>query len=217
VRRLLAEARTLGVREVFFTGGEPFILPDIYPMIDAAAAWFVTTVLTNAMLLRGRRLERLVAVNRPSLRIQVSLDDSEPGVHDRFRGEGTWQRTVEGIRLLQAAGLRVRIATTVTPGGIRRIAHVRAFVRDELGIADEDHIVRPLVHRGASTEGLETSRAELVPEIAVDRDGVYWHPVGMHEDLLVTTELFPLRAALEQIAALMATLETNTARPFRCG
>ena len=216
-RRLLDEAGALGVREVFFTGGEPFILPDIYEMIAAATPRFRTTVLTNAMLLRGRRLERLRAIDHPNLRVQVSLDDSEPGVHDLYRGAGSWRRTIEGIGLLREAGFRVRIATTVTPEGMPRIAAVRAFVRGELGIADEDHIVRPLVRRGVAAEGIDVGQTDLVPEITVDADGVYWHPVGTGEDLLVTREIFPLRAALERIGALAVSNEGTPSRPFHCG
>ena len=215
VLRLLAEARALGVREIFFTGGEPFIRPDIYPMIAAATPHFRTTVLTNALLLRGRRLERLRAVDHADLRIQVSLDDSEPGAHDLYRGPGSWRRAVEGIRLLRAAGLRVRIASTVTPEGLTRLPALRAFVRDVLGVADEDHVVRPLVRRGAASAGLEIERSGLVPEITADLNGVYWHPVGTDADLLVTSDLFPLRAAIERIAEQMAAPEPAGGRPFR--
>jgi len=215
VSQLLDEASALGIRDVFFTGGEPFILPDIYAMIARATPRFATTVLSNAMLLRGRRLEKLRTVNHPNLFIQVSLDDSEPGVHDAYRGPGSWHRALEGIRLLQANGIRVRIATTVTPEGIGRIPAVRAFVRDELGVADEHHIVRPLLKRGFAETGLEVGRAELVPEMTVDVNGVYWHPVGTDPDLLVTTAIFPLRGAIEQIARLSQADGAPRGQPFR--
>ena len=215
VLRLLAEARALGLQEIFFTGGEPFIRPDIYPMIAAATPHFRTTVLTNALLLRGRHLERLRAVNHANLRIQVSLDDSEPGAHDLYRGSGSWRRAVEGIRLLRTVGLRVRIASTVTPEGLTRVPALRAFVRDVLDDADEDHVVRPLVRRGAARAGIEIDRSGLFPEITVDVNGVYWHPVGTDRDLLVTPDLFPLRAAIERIAEQMAAPEPAGGRPFR--
>jgi pyruvate-formate lyase-activating enzyme len=213
--KLLDEARALGITNVFFTGGEPFILPDIFAMIAHATPHFVTTVLSNAMILRGKRLERLKAVNHPNLYIQVSLDDSEPGVHDLYRGSGSWKRALEGIRLLQGANIQVRVATTVTPEGVARIPHVRAFVRDVLGIVDEHHIVRPLLKRGFAETGLEVDRSELVPEMTVDVNGVYWHPVGTDADLLVTTEIFPLRGAIERIAALTQSSGPVRQQPFR--
>ena len=54
VRRIVDEAVALGFQRLFFTGGEPFILDDIYEMLAYAAARAETIVLTNASLLRGR-------------------------------------------------------------------------------------------------------------------------------------------------------------------
>src|SRR6267378_8639383 len=47
VRRALAEAEALGVREVYFTGGEPFLHREIVPLLEASLSMAATTVLTN--------------------------------------------------------------------------------------------------------------------------------------------------------------------------
>ena len=112
VRRLLDEAEPLGLERVFFTGGEPFILNDIYDMLAYSSSRFRTTVLTNAMLLRGKRLQRLCGIPNENLSVQVSLDGARPEAHDPYRGEGTWAKTVEGIRLLQSNGFHVCVSTT---------------------------------------------------------------------------------------------------------
>jgi len=57
VRRIATEAAELGVSEIFVTGGEPFLLPDIGRILAACADAAPTTVLTNGMLFAGRRLE----------------------------------------------------------------------------------------------------------------------------------------------------------------
>ena len=62
-RRIAAEAADLGVTEIFVTGGEPFLLPDIAPSVAACAAAAPTTLLTNGMLFSGRRLEWLRALS----------------------------------------------------------------------------------------------------------------------------------------------------------
>ncbi|HXQ36093.1 MAG TPA: radical SAM protein, partial [Anaerolineales bacterium] len=108
VQRLVDEAVELGFEHVFFTGGEPFLLNEIYEMLAYSSARIKTTVLTNAMLLRGARLEKLCAVANEDLIVQVSLDGGRPEDHDAYRGAGTWEKTVEGIKLLQEAGFRVR-------------------------------------------------------------------------------------------------------------
>lgn len=215
-RALLDEAALLGVRELFLTGGEPFLLPDIFEMLALALPRFKTTVLTNAMIVRGKKLEALSLLGREHLFLQVSLDDAAPGLHDAFRGAGSWERTVEGIRLLQARGFTVRVATTVTPELEPRLAEVRRFVEVDLGIAPEHHIVRPLLKRGFSEEGLSVGKESLMPELTVDDAGVYWHPAGTDDDLRVARDQGTLRVALEEVARLLATRgASKTLQPFR--
>ncbi|HKY52877.1 MAG TPA: radical SAM protein, partial [Anaerolineales bacterium] len=115
VKRLVDEAVELGFEHIFFTGGEPFVLNEIYEMLAFSSARIKTTVLTNAMLLRGKRLQELCDIANENLIVQASLDGGRPEDHDAYRGKGTWEKTVEGIRLLQAQGFRVRIGTTETP------------------------------------------------------------------------------------------------------
>src|SRR5512143_3763470 len=93
VRQLVDEALALNFTEVFFTGGEPFILDEIYAMLAYASARLKTTVLTNAMLLKNQRLERLCAIRNDNLIVQVSLDGAQPDQHDAYRGTGSWLKT----------------------------------------------------------------------------------------------------------------------------
>ena len=60
-------------------------------------------------------------------------------------------------------------------------------------ITEEDRVIRRIALRGAAGEGVAITRADLVPEVTITADGVYWHPVGAEDDdLLVTREIFPL-------------------------
>src|SRR5262250_2994785 len=82
VRRIAAEAAELGVAEIFVTGGEPFLLADIGEILAACSAAAPTTVLTNGMLIVGRRLETLRALPRERLTLQISVDSSTAARHD---------------------------------------------------------------------------------------------------------------------------------------
>src|SRR5512141_2199211 len=84
VQQLIDEALALDFAEVFFTGGEPFILDDIYDMLAYSSARLQTTVVTNAMLLKGTRLERLTAIKNERLSVQVSLDGARAAQHDAY-------------------------------------------------------------------------------------------------------------------------------------
>ena len=61
---------------------------------------------------------------------------------------------------MQGAGFRVRLGTTETPANAAHLDELRHFRRG-MGIADADHIVRPLARRGFATEGAEVSVATL--------------------------------------------------------
>jgi MoaA/NifB/PqqE/SkfB family radical SAM enzyme len=198
VQRLVDEALALGFSEIFFTGGEPFVLNDIYDMLTYSAARIKTTVLTNAMILRGTRLDRLTAIAQDNLIVQVSLDGATADDHDAYRGKGSWDKTLEGIRLLQERGFRVRLSTTETPVNSPRLADVCDLHRS-LGIPDSDHFVRPLARRGYSKEGLDLSMSNLLPEVTVSLEGVFWHPLSTDADMLVSRHLFPLSASVARI------------------
>ena len=215
VRQVVDEAITLGFGHLLFTGGEPFVLDDIYDMLAYASARAQTTVLTNAMLLHGSRLERLAAIASDRLTIQVSLDGARPEQHDAYRGTGTWLKTMEAIRRLQERGFHLRLSTTETPANIDHIDELQAL-RRSLGIPEEGHVIRPLAHRGFAQEGIEVAVDNLMPEVTVTVDGVFWHPLASpsSRDMQVSSEIFPLAAAVDCIEQqLDSLLLANDGRP----
>ena len=190
VQQITREATELGVKEIFVTGGEPFLLEDIGEILIACARAAPTTVLTNGMLFTGRRAEALRALPRDRVVLQISLDSATPERHDLHRGPGTWARTREGIQRARAEGFRVRLAATVSSDA--EADEFRQFLEDE-HIAEEDRVIRRIALRGAAIEGLAITRTDLVPEVTITAEGVYWHPVGAEDkDLLVTRDIFPL-------------------------
>ena len=197
LQRIAKEAAELGVSEMFVTGGEPFILPDIGEILLACAAAAPTTVLTNAMLLVGRRLETLRSLPRDRVTLQISLDSPTPELHDRHRGKGTWARALRGIEHARAAGFRVRLAATVSSDS--EAEEFRRFL-DEQQVAEDDRVIRRIALRGFAPTGIAVARADLLPEITITAEGVYWHPVGAEDiDLLVTRDIFPLAAAFAAV------------------
>lgn len=208
VRRLVDEAIQLGFEHIYFTGGEPFILDDIYEMLAYSSAKIKTTVLTNAMLLRGKRLDKLRAISNRDLIVQVSLDGGRPEDHDAYRGAGSWEKTVEGIRLLQENGFRVRLGTTETPVNSRHLDKLCEYHRS-IGIPDEDHFVRPLAKRGYSREGIELEMRNLIPEVTVNLDGVFWHPLSTDGDMQVERALFPLARSVQEIKKQLTQISST--------
>ena len=167
-----------------------------------------TNVLTNAMLLSRKRLEKLLSVANDNLVLQVSLDGGIPEHHDAYRGQGTWTKTVEGIKTLQAHGFHVRLSTTETPANSARLDKICEF-HQALGIPEEDHFTRPLAKRGFSQEGRTVDKTNLVPEVTVGLDGVYWHPISTDRDMRVSEDIFPLKAAVGCIQEQLEAIANN--------
>ncbi len=116
VARYLDEAQREGmpVEEVGFTGGEPFMNPDLPKMLaDTLGRGLRALVLTNAMRpLKNKRMELLSlhAVHGGALTLRVSVDHYEPAKHERVRGIGTWSPMIEGLRWLTQHGFRLHVA-----------------------------------------------------------------------------------------------------------
>ena len=143
------------------------------------------------MLLHNKRLEKLIAIQKPGLFVQVSLDGASPEQHDPYRGRGSWAKTINGINALLQAGFKVSISTTITPLNSDHMDEICRF-HLALGIPEEKHIIRQLAHRGYSTDGIEVNHSNLVPEITINHESAYWHPISTDEDLLISKTIFPL-------------------------
>ena len=217
VRRIAREAAELGVSEIFVTGGEPFMLPEIGEILAVCAAAAPTTVLTNGMLFAGRRLEMLRSLPRERVKLQISLDSPTPERHDSHRGKGTWARTREGIERARAEGFRVRLAATVSTDA--EAEEFRCFL-DAHHVSEEDRVIRRIALRGFATQGIALAKADLVPEVTITAEGVFWHPVGAEDnDLLVSREIFPLTdsfAAVRRAFDREFDHERRLARIFNC-
>ncbi len=117
VRSYLEASRDHAVREYYFTGGEPFLHPDMIPILGDALELGPATVLTNATAFTEEELDglgRLFEASRYSLEVRVSLDGFTPETNDAIRGEGTFEQAVEGIRGLVERGLLPIVTATRT-------------------------------------------------------------------------------------------------------
>lgn len=182
VKALVDEAVMEGFTEVYLTGGEPFLEPDIVEMVLYATERLDVVLLTNGMLYQGWRLEQLKRLaGRERLVLQTSIDAASAAGHDANRGLGSWQKAMDGLRLAVGLGLPVRVGMTETPDNGHEVEPLRALLAG-MGITGKDFAVRPLVARGFSQVGAEIADDNTVPELTVTADGVHWHPAGADLD-----------------------------------
>ncbi len=110
------EERGWPVREIGFTGGEPFMNPQMIDMARAALErGYRVLILTNAMrpMMRDRMQAGLVALQRDhgaALCLRVSLDHHRAELHDSMRGKGSHARTLQGMEWLRDQGIAMTVA-----------------------------------------------------------------------------------------------------------
>ena len=111
----------LDTREIGFTGGEPFMNPDILDMLgEVLDRGFECLVLTNAMRPMMKCAEGLLRLREDygdRLGIRVSIDHHEQALHEEERGERSWAPVVEGLRWLSDSGFNVTAAGRTLWGG----------------------------------------------------------------------------------------------------
>ena len=141
----LDELDALGTgEEVGFTGGEPFMNPEMLPMLaDTLERGYRALVLTNAMKPMMKCAAGLKALNErhgDRLVIRVSVDHYSRELHEAERGANTWAKMVEGLGWLAANGFTVDVAGRTRWGedvGELRAGYARLFA--DLGLPVDAH------------------------------------------------------------------------------
>jgi molybdenum cofactor biosynthesis enzyme MoaA len=131
VRRFLDESVGLGVKEYYFTGGEPFLHRDMVAILEMTLAYGPATVLTNGTVLQDdwlRRLRQAEDGSPYSLEFRVSLDGFTAADNDAVRGAGTFDRTLGGIRALVEHGFLPIVTMARTGDDQDDAALVNGFV-----------------------------------------------------------------------------------------
>jgi AdoMet-dependent heme synthase len=156
VKRHLREAEALGVKEYYFTGGEPFMNREIFEILEATLVLGPASVLTNGLLIppeTAARLRRLSDASDYSLDLRVSIDGWDAATNDPVRGAGTFERILAGIRNLAAAGLNPVVTVTEACAGASTgpgRTHFLELLRS-IGLTKPRLKVMPLLRLGAET------------------------------------------------------------------
>lgn len=157
VCRRLQESVAWGVKEYYFTGGEPFLNPQMVSMLVETLRFGPATVLTNGTVFKDAWLSQLQQAEAGScyaLEFRVSIDGFSPESNDPIRGEGTFKRAISGVRQLVEHGfLPIITAARTWPdeqeaevvGQFVAMLHASGYARPRLKIL-------PTLHLGAEEE-----------------------------------------------------------------
>ncbi|GGB02676.1 radical SAM protein [Allosediminivita pacifica] len=110
------EQRNWGVSEIGFTGGEPFMNPEMIEMARACLErGYEVLILTNAMapMMRPKVKDGLIGLQRDfgsRLTLRISVDHWSAAMHDTERGTGAFEKTLRGMRWLRDQGIQMAVA-----------------------------------------------------------------------------------------------------------
>ena len=118
IEPFVQEALLFGAEQFSFTGGEPFVIPEMVPILDYALDYNPCLVLTNATEPLLNCLYQVAPlVKKPfPLNFRVSLDHSVAEKHDAFRGSGNFELSLKTMGKLHRLGFKVSIARQGTAG-----------------------------------------------------------------------------------------------------
>jgi len=118
VRPFIDEAGALGTEQFSFTGGEPFVIPDIVTILDYALDRNPCLVLTNATEPLLNQLQQISALIHKAfpLSFRVSLDYPDPIRHDAGRGKGNFALSLKAMSELHQLGFNISIARQSAAG-----------------------------------------------------------------------------------------------------
>jgi radical SAM protein with 4Fe4S-binding SPASM domain len=132
---LLDELKDAGTLYLAFTGGEAFVSPELWPLVDRASALgFAITILSNGVKLDDPAvIERLATI--PQFQgLDVSVYGGTPETSDAFTGvPGAFDRMVAGLKAAKNAGIRTQLKFVLTAGNAGEVPQMLALA-DTLGL-----------------------------------------------------------------------------------
>ncbi len=129
IKDLLDQMADAGVFFLILSGGEIFLRKDLFEIVEhARMLLFSVKLKTNAVMIRKAKAERIAALGVES--VQISVYSHRADVHDAItKLPGSFRRTIEGARLLKAAGVRVSFANVLMQHNANDYPEVQALAQ----------------------------------------------------------------------------------------
>ncbi|MCH2130200.1 MAG: radical SAM protein [Pirellulaceae bacterium] len=219
VERRLEESVPCGVKEYFFTGGEPFLNRDMVAMLVMTLQYGPATVLTNGTVLKDSWLEELSRAESESiysLEFRLSIDGFSAETNDPIRGDGTFRRAMQGIVKLVEHGF-LPIITAARTWPIEADAEVVGNFVDVLravGYARPRLKVLPTLHMGAEeqrTHGYrDTERVDDAMLAGFDRSQLICH----HSRIVTDRGIHVCPILVEESDSVLGDSLRDAQRPY---
>ncbi len=215
--------------EIGFTGGEPFMNPDILTMTaDALERGHRVLILTNAMqpMMRSgikRELLDLKARYGERITLRVSLDHHTQALHDAERGAGAFAKTMGHLRWLADEGFSIAVAGRAVPGEAEadaRAGYATLFLCDGIRLDTDDRaalVIFPEMDERADVPEITTSCWDILHVNPADMMCATSRMVvkrkGAARPVFVACTLLPDDPQFEMGETLAESLEAGKAQP----
>lgn len=109
---IIKEAKECGIKGIDFTGGEPFLLKDIYDYIEKARELGLETSVNSNGLLLNRDIIKFLKEN--NVYLYLSIDGSRKEIYEQIRGRGNFDKLMENIYLLNEFNLSFSVIFSIS-------------------------------------------------------------------------------------------------------
>ena len=159
-KRVLREARELGVLQLHLSGGEPLQRKDIVEIVRTGGELgMYSNLITSALGLSRRKAEELRAAGLDHVQISVQAD--EPATSDHIAGTPSFARKTEAARMVKELGWPLTVNVVLHRRNIDRVGEILDLA-GQLG-ADRVELANTQYYGWAwrNREALLPSRAQI--------------------------------------------------------
>lgn len=110
-----------GVRRIDFSGGDPLLKKDILKILDYCYKKGFKLVITTNGLIYSKKISKLL--KKVHCLIQISIDGDRK-IHDKIRGAGHFEETVNNLKKFQLDGNPIRINFTISKINYKKIDYI---------------------------------------------------------------------------------------------
>jgi len=145
IKSLLDQLADAGVLFLILSGGEIFLRKDLFEIVAyARKLMFSVKLKTNAVMIRKAKAQRIADLGVES--VQISVYSHKADVHDTItKLPGSFRRTIEGARLLKAAGVKVSFANVLMQHNANDYPEVQALAQNLGAHYQVDATITPMM------------------------------------------------------------------------
>lgn len=133
--RFFSELKDCAVKEVCLSGGEALIREDLREIITSIRDNRMRfSILSNGTLITDDLVDFIKSTGRCNS-IQVSIDGPGPESHDVFRGKGTFERALAGLKVLTRHDMPATVRVTIHKFNYKELDKVAELLLEDIGLS----------------------------------------------------------------------------------